>query len=81
MYEPNVVELARIKYRVLNLLPFSSMMSVSTLLLYLAYRAKSIVTAYNINADLSATFNSSLYFIAELGLLCKYCARPVHPGI
>ncbi len=38
MYERGIHELADIKYRILHLLPFSSLLSISTLLLYFAFR-------------------------------------------
>ncbi len=75
MYEPNIVELAGIKYRVLHLLPFSSLLSVSTMLLYLAFRVRCMVTTYNHDANFPVVFISVLYFVAEIGLLCEYCTR------
>ena len=71
MYEPNIVELVRIKYRVLSLLPFSSLISVSTLVLYLAFRVKCIVMFYAASECLTDVLNSVLYFIAELGFFRK----------
>lgn len=75
MYQPNIVELSGIKYRVLHLLPFSSLLSVSTLLLYFAFRVRCMVTTYADGANFSAVFISVLYFVAEIGLLCEYCTR------
>ncbi len=71
MHEPHIVELAGIKYRVLSILPFSSLLSVSTLILYLALRIKYTVVAYTADDSLSTVFNSLLYFVAESGLLSK----------
>ncbi len=71
MLEPHIVELAGIKYRILSILPFSSLLSVSALILYLAFRIKYTVVAYTANDSLSTVFNSLLYFVAELGLLSK----------
>ena len=71
MYDRGVSELKDIKNRVLNILPFSSLLSVSTLLLYFAYRLKTLVLSDKILDDPTSVLNSSLYFIAELGLLCQ----------
>lgn len=71
MYEPHIVELKRIKYRVLRILPFSSLLSVFTLVLYLAYRAKSIIAASAIDGYHAIALNSTLYYIAELGLFSQ----------
>ena len=79
MYEPNIVELAGIKYRVLHLLPFSSLLSVSTMLLYLAFRVRCMLTTYHDGANFPVVFNSVLYFVAEIGLLCEYCKRSGSP--
>ena len=71
MYEPNIVELATIKYRILSILPFSSLVSVATLISYLAFRVKYTIVAATANDSRSAILNSCLYFISELGLLRK----------
>ena len=71
MYEPNIVELAGIKYRVLSILPFSSLLSVSTLSIYLIYRIWYMITTFTDGGSLAIFLNSFLYFVAELGLLCK----------
>lgn len=68
MYERGIHELADIKYRVLHLLPFSSLLSISTLLVYFAFRLKCLITAHD---DFWNLLNSTLYFVAELGLLCE----------
>ncbi len=68
MYERGIHELADIKYRILHLLPFSSLLSISTLLLYFAFRLKSLLTTRN---DAWNVLNSALYFVAEWGLLCE----------
>ena len=71
MYERGIVELADVKYRVLNILPFSSLISVSTLALYVAFRLKCLLSAYYAGKNPSDVVNSGLYFVAELGLLCQ----------
>lgn len=71
MYDRGVVELADIKHRVLGILPLSSLLSASTLLLYFAYRLKTLVLTDKVVHDPSAVLNSSLYFVTELGLLCQ----------
>jgi len=68
MYERGIHELADIKYRILHLLPFSSLLSISTFLIYSAFRLKCLLTTHDV---LWNVLNSALYFIAELGLLCK----------
>ncbi len=68
MYERGIHELADIKYRILHLLPFSSLLSISTLLIYFAFRLKCLITAHD---DSWNVLNSTLYFIAEWGLLCE----------
>lgn len=68
MYEPDIVELASIKYRVLHVLPFSSLLSVSTMLLYLAFRVRYMVSTYNGGANFPVMFNSVLYLVTEIGL-------------
>lgn len=72
MYERGIQELTDIKYRILHLLPFSSLLSISTFLLYGIFRLKYLVTSSNPNAESGDVFNSTLYFIAELGLLSQY---------
>lgn len=69
MYDRGVVELAEIKYRILHLLPISSLLSLSTFLLYLVYRLKCLLPA--VVADRSNLINSALYLVAELGFLCQ----------
>jgi len=68
MYERGIHELADIKHRILHLLPFSSLLSISTLLIYFAFRLKSLLTTH---ADSWNVLNSALYFVAEWGLLCE----------
>ncbi|MDI1484920.1 MAG: hypothetical protein OHK93_000054 [Ramalina farinacea] len=68
MYDRGVVELASIKHRLLTILPLSSLLSASTLLLYFAYRLKTLVLTDKIVNDPLAVLNSSLYFVTELGL-------------
>lgn len=72
MEKSQVIELAGIKYRVLNVLTFSSMLAVITLLLYLSYRVKYSLTALGEVSGLPAFVNSSLYFVSELGLLSGF---------
>ena len=71
MYDQDIVELARIKYRCLAVLPFSSLVSVVTLAVYLCFRVKYIIVASTRNADVQEVLNASLYFAAELGIFCK----------
>lgn len=68
MREPHAVELAGIKYRVLNLLPFSSLLSVSTLLAYFAARVFQLAQLYRTRVDRLDVVNSILYLITELGI-------------
>ena len=68
MYDRGVVELAGIKHRLLTILPLSSLLSASTLLLYFAYRLKTLVLTDKTVHDPLAVLNSSLYFVTELGL-------------
>ena len=68
MYDRGVVELASIKHRLLTILPLSSLLSASTLLLYFAYRLKTLVSTDKIIDDPLAVLNSSLYLVTELGL-------------
>lgn len=71
MYEPNVIELAAIKYRVLHILPFSSLLSIFTLVSYFAIRVLYMFRSYK-NDDLRPdVWNSALYLVTEIGLLCK----------
>ncbi len=71
MYDSEIGELARIKYRCLAILPFSSLVSVVTLAIYLCFRIKCLVAAYTQTADFQEVLNASLYFAAELGIFCK----------
>ena len=71
MDERGIVELAKIKYRILDVLPFSSLLSVATFLLYLACRLKSLFLADRVVLESGDVINSALYFVAELGFLCK----------
>lgn len=71
MNERDIVELADIKSRVLGLLPFSSLLSVSTLCFYFAYRLKCLLLTEKPLDDQLNVLNSALYFVTELGLLCQ----------
>ena len=70
MDEHGHVELARIKYRCLAVLPFTSLVSVVTLAVYLCFRVKCIVVAHTRKAEVQEVLNASLYFAAELGIFC-----------
>ena len=72
MREPNVVELASIKYRILNLLPISSFFATCTLLVYLATRLIYLVQVYNTNIDKLDVVNSILYLVTELGIFRRF---------
>lgn len=60
MYQPNIVELTQIKYRVLRLLPFTSLLSVLTLLSYFACRIIFIITSRVAGGQWSVVANSIL---------------------
>lgn len=66
--QADVVELARIKYRCLTLLPLTSSLSIVTLALYLGLRLRYLIEAYCSTNNLSACLNSTIYFLAEIGL-------------
>ena len=75
MAEPDIVELGRIKYRCLTILPFTSLLSVVSLGLYLGYRVKYLVASHSQTSDAYEQLNSWVYLVAELGLFCMYsCA-------
>lgn len=71
MYDADIRELARIKYRCLTILPFSSLLFILTLAIYLFFRVKYINSSYTQTADVAEILNAWLYFAAELGILCK----------
>ena len=71
MSESDITELAQIKYRCLNILPFSSFLSVLSLLAYFAFRIKTSWDAYVLGTDHWACLNTCLYLLSEIGILCK----------
>ncbi len=71
MAHEDIIELARIKYRCLNLLPFTSLLSMVTLIVYLGYRVKYLLISKLPIDDPYEHWNSWVYFIAELGLFCE----------
>lgn len=71
MSEVDITELARIKYRCLSILPFTSSCCLISLLSYLTYRIKCIWDTYAQGVDGWTWFGTCLYLFAELGILCK----------
>lgn len=78
MYDSDIRELARIKYRCLTILPFSSLVSVITLSIYLWFRAKHLVASYTQATDVRESLNTSLYFAAKLGIFCESESAPTY---
>lgn len=72
MAHQDIVELARIKHRCLNILPFTSLLSMITLVVYLGYRVKYLLTSNPPTDDPYEHWNSWVYFVAELGLYCEW---------
>ncbi len=71
MAHQDIIELARIKHRCLNILPFTSLLSMITLVVYLGYRVKYLLTSKPPTSDPYEHWNSWVYFVAELGLFCE----------
>lgn len=71
MAHQDIIELARIKYRCLNILPFTSLLSMITLVVYLGYRVNYLLISKPPANDPYEHWNSWVYFVAELGLFCQ----------
>ena len=72
MAHQDIIELARIKHRCLNILPFTSLLSMITLVIYLGYRVKYLLVSKLPTDDPYQHWNSWVYFVAELGLFCEW---------
>ena len=72
-YEEDIIELARIKHRCLNVLPITSFFSMITLVLYLGYRVKYLLISKLPTEDPYEHWNSWVYLVAEVGLFCECC--------
>ena len=72
MAHQDIIELARIKHRCLNILPFTSLLSMVTLVFYLGCRVKYLLISKLPTDDPYEHWNSWVYLIAELGLFCEW---------
>ena len=72
MAHQDIIELARIKHRCLNILPFTSLLSMITLIVYLGYRVKYLFISKLPTDDPYEHWNSWVYLVAELGLYCEW---------
>lgn len=71
-HEDDIIELARIKHRCLNVLPITSFFSMITLVAYLGYRVKYLLISKPPTDDPYEHWNSWVYLVAELGLFCEW---------
>lgn len=68
MADPTIIELGQIIHRCLSMLPFTSFLSIVSLVLYLGYRMKYYVASHLQTEDTYEQLNLWVYFVAELEL-------------